>query len=112
MLTCREVRTDFNCDSCYELTVDNCEIIIIEAGLTAETSYFLQLFDQFDIRKTIAFETDVDGNFEIDQNVLPDNYFNPFGNYDFYVSINEDGSDNVALMLEGEEYSCIILIIE
>lgn len=111
MLDCREVRTDFDCDECYELTVNNCDEITIDAGLDPDTSYYLVLFDQFDLKRTIEIETDNDGIFTIDQSLLPDSYFNPYGAYDFYVSTQSSGSDKVDMTFEGEEFNCVIIII-
>lgn len=110
-LYCQEERV-LSCDSCYEITKEYCEDININPGLVSGSVYYLQIVDKFGKRRTQEITINVDGSFDIDTSVLPDNYFNPHaGKFELYLSNESEGESRANLTFLDQVYSCIILSI-
>jgi hypothetical protein len=110
---CQEER-ELNCDSCYEITKEYCSEITINSGLIPlgyETVY-LQIIDHFLIRRAQEVIIDEEGNFTIDDSLLPDNLLNPYaGKFELYLSSDEEGLIKIPMTFSGANYNCIILTI-
>jgi hypothetical protein len=110
---CQEEVT-LNCDSCYELTNEYCDPIIINPGVAfGYVSCYLQIIDKFITRRSQEVTLNYAGEFTIDEALLPDGFFNPYsGKYELYLSSDEDGENVIPMTFEDVVYNCIILTIE
>lgn len=110
---CQEER-DLTCDSCYEITKEYCDPITISSGLIPvgyETVY-LQIIDHFTTRRSQEITIDAEGEFTVDETLLPDNFFNPYaGKFELYLSLDEDGLYPIDLTFSDVNYKCIMLTI-
>lgn len=108
---CQEEREE-SCDSCYEITVNYCDNIVINPGIApGYDSVYLQIIDKFLIRKSQLIEIGIYG-FTIDTSVLPDDFFNPYaGKFELYLSTDVDGLIVIPMNFD-DVYNCIILTIE
>lgn len=102
-----------NCDSCYELTKEYCDTINIDPGVApGYDTFYLQIIDKFIVRRTLDIELEEDGTFDIDETLLPDDFFNPYaGKFELYISTDEDGEIILPMTFSEVQYNCIILTI-
>jgi hypothetical protein len=111
-LFCQE-EVNLNCDSCYELTKEYCDPIVIDPGVApGYDTFYLQIIDKFIVLRTQAIELDVDGTFTIDKTLLPDDFLNPYaGKFELYLSVDEEGTLIIPMTFNENVYNCIILTI-
>jgi hypothetical protein len=113
-MICQEER-DLTCDSCYELSIDHCDPVTINAGLipVGYATVYLQIVDRFEARRTQEITIGVDGEFTVDETLLPDNFFNPYaGKFELYLTLDEVGLFRIDLTFSDVIYKCIILTIQ
>lgn len=109
---CPEER-ELSCDSCYEISKEYCGAININPGLVPATNYYLNIVDKFAVRHVQEIIVNGNGSFDVDTDVLPDDFFNPYaGKFELYLTTDEDGEDRVDLIFSATDYTCIILTIE
>jgi hypothetical protein len=110
---CQEER-ELSCDSCYEISIEYCADINIDPDLVpgGYENFYLQIIDKFTTRRTQEVELNMDGSFDVDTSVLPDDFFNPYaGKFELYLSYDEDGLNRVDMTFDDVVYDCIILTI-
>lgn len=111
MLDCREEYIN-DCNSCYELSIIECDDIVINLSLTPSDVYYVNIIDQFNLVRKQQATIDLNGSFTINLESLPENFFNRFqGKYEIILSNDEDMQDIKSFMIDDIEYSCILLSI-
>lgn len=108
MLFCQDGR-ELNCDSCLELSYEFCSPISVQTDLTPANIFFLNIIDKFNNRYVQEVTINLDGTFDIDMTLLPENYFNPYGGkFEIYLSTTDEGLDYIEFK---PSYNCAIITI-
>lgn len=101
-----------NCDVCKELSqlLSN---LVIAAGLTASTSYYVWVVDKFGNIFRDQYTTNLAGSFTLLEANYPTGMLNPYaGAFEIFVSMDQDGDTIVPMDFgDADEYNCAILRI-
>lgn len=100
-----------NCDTCYELTFEDCAAITVApSNLTPGNNYRLFIVDKFQKRYNQIVTIAGDGSFTIDVAQLPNGFFNKYaGKFEIFLSTTDTGTDyDVPLVFATISYNCIL----
>lgn len=92
-----------SCDTCYGAIYGKCnDVITLSLGLTASTTFYLNLIDKFDIVTQLTVITDANGDFTITQT-----WTEFFGSIEIEIYADPSRATRVNFSVGGTSFDCV-----
>ncbi len=100
---CRDITP--TCDTCFEAVYGVCnDVLIISLSLTADTTFYVDLIDKFDIITQLTVVTDSNGDFTITQT-----WTQYAGAMEIQIFSDEARTNQVNFSQGGTTFDCVVL---
>ena len=111
-VVCTYTYLEVDCESCHELTFNECSEIVLPPQLSSLTNYCVEIIDKFGNVYKKIIQTSSFGFLTLNELGLPKKFFNKYsGDIEVRVKVNCNDTNYVPLTISGLTKECIILNI-